>query len=240
MKGKSAKRLSKEFMDYMIRSSLPSMKKGLISTCLLFILFVIFNIFFFRDFPEQEYFMRFGSSCPLSSCLSCFFMSKRSGKTSTCSYPGDIAVAFVVFYVGAFADLYRSRDTVTSYAWTMLVFMGTATFYRIRLSNFPGSRNHADSCLCIGLNYQWIISCLSPHFANNLFFMIAIASIGYFIVMEPVSAQPQNFIHHKALEKNYHELLQEIRERNKIAGDLIPLENQNIEILNTIPDSISL
>jgi PAS domain S-box-containing protein len=238
MKGKAHKDLSKEFVDYMIRSSLPGMKKGLIFTCVLFFLFVVINEIFFRDFPEQKYFMRFGLILPVIVLSLVFFYVKAFWKNLDLLLTLiNISAAGVVFYVGAFAD-FSIQGYSYFYTWTMLIFLGTAAFYRIRMANF----------LIVGIllvlayigasiiNKSYLTSPLL--FTNNLFFIIATASISYFIVWNLFQLNRRNFLHHKALEKNYRELLSEIRERNKIAGDLIQTEHQNIEILNTIPDSI--
>ena len=238
MKGKSHKDLSKEFVDYMIRSSFPGMKRGLIFTCMLFVGFVIINEIFFRHVPEQKYFMRFGLILPFILLSLIFFYVKSFWKNLDLLLTlVNIGVAVTVFFVGAFAD-FSIQGYSYFYAWTMLVFLGTAAFYRLRISNFliVGILLIAAYVSASLINKSYLSAPIL--FTNNLFFVIATASISYFIVWNLFQLNRRNFLHHKALEKNYRELLSEIRERNKIAGDLIQTENQKIEILNIIPDSI--
>jgi PAS domain S-box-containing protein len=238
MKGKTHKNLSKEFVDYMIRSSLPGMKRGLIFTCVLFFGFVFINEIFFRDFPEQKYFMRFGLILPFILLSLIFFYVKSFWKNLDLLLTlVNTGVAVTVFFVGAFAD-FSIQGYSYFYAWTMLVFLGTAAFYRLRMTNFiiVGSLLLAAYISASLINKSYLNAPLL--FTNNLFFIVATASISYFIVWNLFQLNRRNFLHHKALEKNYRELLLEIRERNKIAGDLIQTENQKTEILNIIPDSI--
>ena len=232
------KKRSKEFTEYMFRTSLFSMRHGLLSTLLLFVLFALLNLWLFPEYIEQHFFIRFGIIIPFI-CLSLAVLYFKVFWKHIESYLIliNVLVALAVFVVG----VYSSHD-IPGYsyffAWTMLVFMGTVAFYRIRYLNFIG--------VSILLLLSYILAnlfngAIREHpfiFANNFFFVIAMSTVGYLIAWNIYQLNKHNFIHQKALEKNYNELLKEIRVRNEVEQTLDHSQQQYLTILNTIPDSI--
>ena len=56
MEQTSRKELDKEFQEFYLSSSIPSMKVGLSVTLLLFVAYAIVNQSLFGNLPEQRYF----------------------------------------------------------------------------------------------------------------------------------------------------------------------------------------
>ncbi len=64
MEQKSRKELDKEFQEFYLSSSIPSMKVGLSVTLLLFVSYAAVNKLFFGNNPDQQYFLKFGLVAP--------------------------------------------------------------------------------------------------------------------------------------------------------------------------------
>ena len=228
----------REFTEYMIRTSLFSMKHGLFVTFWLFLVFAVLNLFFFPGNLEQEFFMRFGIIMPfiLLSLMVLYFKIfwKRLETYLTVI---NLMVAISVLLIGVFAD-FNEPGYVYFVNWTMLVIMGTAAFYRIRFTSFLV----VSMTLLVSYALSNIINGFyaehSFAFVNNLFFVIAMASIGYFVSWNMYQLNRNNFIHQKALEKNYNELLSEIRVRSEAEKNLDHSQQQYMNMIDTIPDSI--
>lgn len=238
MTAQNRKQLSKEFNEYMIQTSLPTMKQGLIVTMILFVLFAATNQIFFSDEPYQQYFKRFGLILPLLVISLFFFYVKVFwSRLELILTIINILGAFLVFFVGVFADF-----TVEGYsyffAWTMLVVIGNAAFYRIRFVNFV----IVTALLLVGYIVASIINGtffqLPTVFVNNLFFVIAITSVSYFVALNLFQLNRRNFIRYKVLTRNYYDLLYETKEKMRMEKNLQQSEEQNLMLLNTIPDAI--
>ena len=237
MKEETKKRHA-EFTEYMIRTSLFSMKHGLFATFWLFVIFAGSNMLFFPEKVEQHFFIRFGIIMPfilLSLMVLYFKIFWKHIETYLTVI--NLMVAVAVFLVGAYAS-FDAPGYSYFFTWTMLVFMGAAAFYRIRFINFL----LVSGALLLAYILANIVNgfYLSDPFgfANNLFFVVAMASIGYFISWNIYQLNRNNFIHQKALEKNYNELLTEMKVRTEAERNLDHSQQQYMTMIDTIPDSI--
>jgi PAS domain S-box-containing protein len=238
MKDDIKKMRSKEFTEYMFRTSLFSMRNGLFATLYLFILFALLNMWFFPQQVEQRFFMRFGFIMPfiILSLVVLYFRAFWS-RIELYLTIINVFVALAVFYVGINSG-YDTPGYSYYFVWVMLVFMGTAAFYRIRYINFVGVSILLITAFILANVFNGALKADPFAFANRLFFVTAMASIGFFISWNIYELNRYNFIHQKALEKNYNDLLKEIRERNQMEKSLDTSQQQYLTILDTIPDSI--
>jgi PAS domain S-box-containing protein len=229
---------TREFRDYMIRSSMPSMRYGLIVTLCLFILFAGFNQIVYPGSPEQRYFLRFGVILPFIVISLVFLYVKRFQQSLEYLLFGvNLAVAVSIFFVGAFAN-FTVKGYSYYFTWTMLVFVGSAAFYRIRFRYFliVGSLILLSYILATILNVSFRTD--PEAFTNNLFFVISLATACFFVAWNIFDLNRQNFSHQKAIEKNYVELMNGIRDRDKAEKNLQESEDEYLVTLNSIPDSI--
>jgi len=116
--------------------------------------------------------------------------------------------------------------------------MGTAAFYRIRFTKFLIVGLTLLTAYALSNVVNGFYAADPFTFVNNLFFVIAISSIGYFVAWNIYQLNRNNFIHQKALEKNYNELLGEMRVRTEAEINLDHSQQQYMNMLDTIPDSI--
>src|SRR5512138_857299 len=229
---------TREFRDYMIRTSMPSMRYGLIVTLCLFVLFAGFNQVFYGDAPEQKYFLRFGVILPfILISLLFLYVKKFWNSLEYLLFGVNLAVGVSIFFVGAYAN-FTVRGYSYYFAWTMLVLMGAAAFYRMRFLFYAivGGVVILAYILATTINVSFQSD---PHlFTNNLFFVIALATIGFFVSWNIFDLNRQNFTHQKAIEKNYIDLMTGIRERDEAEKSLQESEHEYLLTLNSIPDSI--
>jgi PAS domain S-box-containing protein len=238
MKEDIKKMRSQEFTEYMFRTSLFSMRNGLFATLYLFILFALLNMWFFPQHVEQKFFMRFGIVMPfIILSLVVLYFRVFWDRIELFLTLINVFVAGAVFYIGINSG-YDTPGYTYYFVWTMLVFMGTAAFYRIRYINFVGVSILLITAFVLANLFNGAIKADPFAFANHLFFVTAMASIGFFISWNIYQLNRYNFIHQKALEKNYNDLLKEIRERNQVEKTLDNSQQQYLTILDTIPDSI--
>jgi PAS domain S-box-containing protein len=238
MEADKKRKRDSDFAEYMIRTSLFSMKYGLFATFWLFLVFAIINMFFFPGNVEQEFFIRFGIIMPyvLLSLMVLYFKVFWKHLEAYLTVI-NLMVGVSVFLIGAFADF---TDPGYGYFvnWTMLVIMGTAAFYRIRFTNFLMVGLTLLTAYALSNVVNGFYAADPFAFMNNLFFVVAISSIGYFVAWNMYQLNRNNFIHQKALEKNYNELLGEMRVRTEAEKNLDHSQQQYMNMLDTIPDSI--
>ncbi|MCX6285677.1 MAG: PAS domain-containing protein [Bacteroidetes bacterium] len=235
MEQQSRKELDKEFQEYYLSSSIPSMKVGLSVTLLLFVAYAIVNNILFGSLPEQQYFLRFGLIIPslLLSLLVIFIQPLRKHLTLIFIIV-NLFSCFAIYYIGVTTDI-TSRGYNYFYAWVMLIMIGMHTFYRIRFWDLIilNAMQLLAYVLASLFNRSYTVPVL---FLNHLFFVVSVTSLGFFISYIFQSLNWKNFLHQKALTENYHKLILEIRDRKEAEEELLRSERQYHEALDSFPD----
>jgi len=120
----------------------------------------------------------------------------------------------------------------------MLLIMGLFTFYRLRFRTLTllGALMVLSYASATILNGSFRNNVNS--YINNLFFVIAIYSVGFFMAFLFEKLNWRNFLHQKALSENYKKLLSETRERKEAEEAFRTSELQYHHTLDAIPDWI--
>ena len=214
------------------------MRMGLIFTLIMFFCFVLFNTFFFRDAPEVQFYNRFWVISPfiITSLMATYF--RRLYKWL---YPIfislNLGICLAVYFVGATSD-YSENGYEYYFAWVMLVVIGLFVFYRMPFR----------SLVVIGLLQvtAFILACISNGFFayrpiiffSNLFFIIAMYSIGFIMAFTLRKLNWKNFMHQRTLAESNLRLTEEIKERKHAVEAFQQSEIQYHNTLNSIPDLI--
>ena len=235
MEQKSRKELDKEFQEFYLSSSIPSMKVGLSVTLLLFVSYAAVNKLFFGNNPDQQYFLKYGlvAPCLIISLVAIFI--KPLGNHLTFIFLGtNIFSCMVIYFVGVTSDI-TSPGYNYFYAWVMLVMIGMHTFYRIRFRDLIilNAIQLLSYLLASVFNHSYTLPFL---FTNQLFFVVSVTSLGFFISYIFQSLNWKNFLHQKALTENYHKLVLEVKERKEAEDELARSERQYHEALDSFPD----
>jgi phosphoglycerate-specific signal transduction histidine kinase len=222
----SRKELNREFHQFYLVNSLPTMRVGLICTILLFFLFAIINRTLFPGLPELKFYMRFGLISPfIILTVIVMFVKGLQPWLSRIYIILNFSVSLLIFGVGASAT--PAQPGYEHYSeWVMLVIMGLFTFYRLRFLTL--------SILGLLMVLAYVLAtlvngtCLSNVylFYNNLFFVISMYSIGFFMAYILEKLTLKNFLHQKALSDNNRKLLNEIKERKEAEKALHSSEQQ--------------
>ena len=238
MESRSKEGLNKEFFNYYLNSSLPSMRSGLLFTCGLFIIFAILNQFLFPDTPKQLYYFRFGLILPfmLISVLVIYIKALRNHLHLTYIII-NLCISLIIFFVGATS----STDQVGYryyFAWVMLVIIGLCTFYRLQYRTLLiiGGVQLLAYILATLVNGNYHSEPIQ--FVNNLFFVLSMGSLGFFMTYTIEKLNWKNFLHQKAVSDNYKKLVLEMKERKEAEAALLQSENLYQNTLNSIPDWI--
>ncbi|MCX6284383.1 MAG: PAS domain-containing protein [Bacteroidetes bacterium] len=235
MEQKSRKELDKEFQEFYLSSSIPSMKVALSVTLLLFVAYAIVNRSLFGNLPEQQYFLRFGLIVPtLLLSLVALFIKPLRNHLSLIFIILNLISCIAIFYVGVTSDI-TSRGYNYFYAWVMLVMIGMHTFYRIRFWDLIilNAMQLLAYVLASLINRSYTLPNL---FLNHLFFVVSVTSLGFFISYIFQNLNWKNFLHQKALTENYHKLILEIRDRKEAEEELLRSERKYHEALDSFPD----
>ncbi len=228
----------KEFQEYFMLSSLPSVRLGLFITLILFSFFALFNITFFADLPEQLFHTRFWIISPIMVAIIAVTYIKPLHKwLHPIYFILNMLICGAVFYVGLNAD-YSHIGFDYYFAWVMLVVIGLFVFFKMPFR----------SVVIIGLLQTLafasanIINGTLEHrpffFFNTIFFVIATYSIGFMMAFMFKSINYKNFSHQKALAKNNLQLLEEIKERKQAEEALQRSEILYHDTIDAIPDWI--
>jgi len=240
MTGVNRKKLDQEFQEYYLTSSLPSMRAGLIITFILFVGFAVSNRIIFGYSSEQVYFLRFGIIVPyiLISLLATFLNSWRPYLHQIFTWI-NLFLAIGVFIIGITSNPHEPGYEYF-FSWVMLVIVGTYTFYRIRFWSLVsiGGLQLLSYLLATILNQSYLTDLY--RFINNLFFVISISSLGFFIAFILQRINQKDFLHQKALSDQYQKLIEENKERRKAEEALSHSEKMYHTILEAIPDWIYL
>lgn len=228
------KRLNKEFLDFYLFSSIPSMRLGLIMNLLLFLLFAVTNELILPEVKELHYFMRFGIVIPffLIYILVMFFRKLRPF-LSVIFIILNALLCLAIFLVGVTSGTNESSYQYY-FAWVMLMTIGLYTFFRLRLA------------ILVSLGLLQLIAYIlanihnhsfwnSPVLAvNNLFFVISTAVLGFFIAYSFNSLNKKNFLHQKALDAQYKRVLAEFNEKTAMEEKLKIAAEQKMIMLKEI------
>ena len=107
MEHPTRKELDREFQDFYLSSSIPSMKVGLSVTLLLFFLYAVINRVVFGDTPEQQYFMKFGTIVPLLLIpLVALFINPLKHYIRLIFIFVNLGSCMVIYFVGANSDIH--------------------------------------------------------------------------------------------------------------------------------------
>jgi hypothetical protein len=217
MSNTPGKDLNKEFLAYYLTSSLPAMRVGLIITLLLFISFAAFNQVFFPDLPEMKFYMRFGFISPfIIITVIIMYIPKLESWLTRIYIVLNLFICGVILYIGSTAILSQPGYQHFS-SWVMLVILGLFTFYRLRFRTLSilGALMLISYAVSTILNGTYAGNIY--FYYNNLFFVIASYSVGFFMAFILEKLNWNNFLHQKALSENNKKLLREIQERREAA-----------------------
>ncbi len=238
MSNTPGKDLNKEFLEYYLTSSLPTMRVGLIFTLLLFIFFAAFNQVFFPDLPEMKFYMRFGLISPfIIITVIVMYIPKLESWLTRIYIVLNLLICVVILYIGSTAILSQPGYQHFS-SWVMLVIIGLFTFYRLRFRTL----SILGALMLISYTVSSILNGTYTgniyFFYNNLFFVIASYSVGFFMAFILERLNWKNFLHQKALSENNKKLLREIQERREAEEAFRGSELQYHHTLDSIPDWI--
>jgi len=238
MEGRSKKDLNKEFYQYYLESSLQSMRYGLIFTTILFLVFAIISSLLFPDNVEREYYLRFGIAVPfLLFSIAVMYIKPLKKHLNLIYIIVNVLLCISIFMIGV-----TSKPTQKGYefyyAWVMLTIIGFFIFYRLSFSALIliGSLQLFAYILATFMNGTFHTSRVL--YVNNLFFIISMSSLGFFLTYLIQSLNRKNFIHQKALSENNKKLLSEIKERRRAEEDHHRVARQYEDTLDSIPDWI--
>lgn len=234
MNREERKKLNKEFLDFYLFSSIPSMRWGLIVNLLLFLVFAAVNELILPDVEELHYFIRFGVITPffLVAILVLYFRKFRP-YLSTIFIIVNTLLCITIFLVGISSDTnewgYRYY-----YAWVMLMTIGLYTFYRLRFLTLVslGVLQLVAYILANILNHSFGNHLIMA--MNNLFFIIGTAILGFFIAFTFQRLNKMNFLHQKALDSQYKRVLSEFNEKAAMEVELKIASEQKMVMLKEI------
>ncbi|MFZ4522539.1 MAG: sensor histidine kinase [Bacteroidales bacterium] len=238
MMDQKGKEMRKEFQEFFMISSLPSMRIGLFLTLIMFSCFALFNAVFFPDSPEQIYYNRFWVISPVMVFSILVTYLKPLHKWLHIIYIIlNLLICFAVFYVGINSDL-TTKGSEYYYAWVMLVVIGLFVFYKMPFITIIiiGMVQIGAFTMANVLNHT--LEKKPFFFFNNLFFVVAIYSIGFMMAYMFRSLNWKNFLHQRALSKNNLQLIEEVKERKQAVDALQRSEVQYHNTLDSIPDWI--
>ncbi|MEI6435865.1 MAG: histidine kinase dimerization/phosphoacceptor domain -containing protein [Bacteroidota bacterium] len=232
------KDLNKEFQTHYLISSLPNMRMGFILTLIMFFCFALFNLIFFPNSSELQFYNRFWIISPaLIISIIVSYIRPLFKWLGLIFIILNLGIALSVFYVG-FAATPSLEGYTFYYSWVMLVVIGLFTFFRMPFITLTC----IGACMVIAYLTATILNGTYLHnpfvFFNNLFFVIAMFSIGFIMAFMFRELNWKNFLDQKALSDNYQKLLIEMEERKQAEKALRQSEFIYINTLNSIPDWI--
>lgn len=238
MSDQPGKELRKEFQDFFMISSLPSMRIGLFLALGLFACFAIFNTIFFPHSPEQLYYNRFWVVAPVMIASVIITYLKPLYKWLHIIFIIlNLMMCLAVFYVGINSGL-DQKGTEYYYAWVMLVVIGLFVFYKMPMVTIVIIGLVQILAFTLANIINLTLERQPFFFFNNLFFVVAIYAIGFMMAYMFRSLNRKNFLHQKALSKNNQQLLEEIKERKMAVEAFQRSETQYHNTLDSIPDWI--
>lgn len=228
------KAFRKEFQDYYLHSSIPSMKWGLAVNLLLFILFASVNELFFHGREEQLFYLRFGVVVPFFIIsIVVLFIRRLRPWLSPIFIVINTFLCAAIFMVGISAHV-GVKGYEYYFSWVMLMSIGLYTFFRLRFSILVllGSLQVIAYILAILFNHSFRENSFMA--LNDLFFIISAAVLGFFIAFTFQRLNMKNFLHQKALDNQYKKLVLELNERIRIEQELKKASDQKMIMMKEI------
>ena len=232
------KKQEKEFRDFFLFSSISNMKTGMWVTLALFIAFRFITVLFFRNSGIHLYFLRFGIIIPfLIATLVVLYIRALHPWLHILLTIITLLSGVGIFIVGATSDIHEPGYQYYP-IWVMLVIMGIFVFYRITFRNLMIIGGILILSFIMANIYNHFLRDDPTMFTVNLFFVISIGSLGYFISVYRNQSIREIFMKEKESLDHNNRLRQEVQERIKAQNEL--LESQNIlsDSLDAIPDMI--
>jgi len=228
----------KEFQEYYMISSLPSMRIGLLFTLIMFFCFVLFNKIFFPNSPELQFYNRFAVISPFIAISIIVTYIRRLHKWLHPIYIVlNLLIIVAVFYVGYESNL-AMKGYEYYFSWVMLVVIGLFVFFRLpfRTLIIIGSVQLLAYLMATILNGT--LAQNSFLFFSHLFFVIAMYATGCLMAYMLRNINLKDFIHQKELAANNMQLTEEIKVRKLAVKAYQQSEIQYHNTLDSIPDWI--
>jgi two-component sensor histidine kinase/PAS domain-containing protein len=234
MSDQPGKEMRKEFQEFFMISSLPSMRIGLFLTLVMFSCFALFNVLVFPDSPEQLYYNHFWIISPVMVIsIIVTYLKPLYRWLHLVFIILNLLIGIAVFYVGINSDL-SQQGSEYYYAWVMLVVIGLFVFYRMPFHSVVIIGMFQITAFTLANMLNHTLDRKPFFFYNNLFFVIAIYSIGFMMAYMFRTLNWKNFLHQRALSKNNLQLLGEINERKHAVEAL----KQSVLLYHNTIDSI--
>ncbi|MCK9205193.1 MAG: ATP-binding protein [Bacteroidales bacterium] len=238
MDNSSKDSIKKEFHDYYLHSYLSTVRIGLIITILLFVVFTIIDLFFIREHTSVGFFLRFSLILPIllfsviiSSIKACYkYLNTIFIILNLCS-------CVVIFWVGCSSEI-TSPGYEYYFSWVMLMVIGFFTFYRLQIHSLLIIGALQVFAYLLATMWNGAFATNPSQAIDNLFFIIAIYSLGSLMSFLLQNINWKNFLHQKSMLESYRHLLQESKTREIAEKDLRSSEAQIHDILDAIPDWI--
>jgi PAS domain S-box-containing protein len=235
---KSTKLLDKEFQDYLLFSSLQNTKAGLWVTIFLFTFSTIFNTLIFGNSEINKYFIYFSALLPfiILTLVAIYVKSLHKWLHKIFIIITSLS-SIAIFSVGAFSDINQAGYDYYI-VWTMLVIMGTFIFYRISFTYIVAICALIVFSFTMALVFNHTLTEKPDIFAFNVFFVVDVFFLGFFISSYRRSLTRKLFFHEKELSEKYIELEKEMIERMVAETALQESEKNYKDSLEALPDWI--
>ncbi|MFH1159652.1 MAG: histidine kinase dimerization/phosphoacceptor domain -containing protein [bacterium] len=234
MRKKDKKLLSKEFLNYYLISSIPSMRWGLIANLLLFVVFAVINEVVFPDLASKKFFLKFGIIIPFFLlAIVVLYIRRLRPWLSAIFLVINLILCAAIFWVGFSSDTMQPGYEYY-FAWVILMIIGLFTFYRLRFSTLLilGGLQLIAYLLATILNHSF-----RDHFSeslNNLFFILGASTVGFFIAYTFQLLNKKNFLHQKSLDAQYRRLMNDYKEKVVMEKELLEASQQKVIMMKEI------
>lgn len=230
--------LHTEFRTYYLHSSIPSMRLGLAITLIIFILFTIISRLFFAEDPGQYFLIKLAAFIPiLILSILVTYIKPLTKRINLCFIVLNSLVCVLIFIIGASTPV-SSPGYEYYFTWVMLVVVGLFTFYRLRFRTLVIIGALQVLTYFFTTLFNGTLTEKPSTFLNNLFFVLSMYSVGFFMAYIIEHINWKNFIQTRALSANYKKLLQESKDREIAESALHSSEILYRDTLNAIPDWI--
>ncbi|MEI7663530.1 MAG: histidine kinase dimerization/phosphoacceptor domain -containing protein [Bacteroidota bacterium] len=227
-----------EFHKHYMISSLPGMRLGLTVTLGLFFGFVVFNSIFFPDLPEMKFYLRFWVISPvIILSIGVTYIRSLYRWLHPIYIIINLLICIAIFYVGA-GTSHSQKGYEYFFAWVMLVVIGLFVFYRMPFRTLVIIGLLQVITYVIASVYNGTYGYNPFLFCNNLFFVLAMYSVGFLLAFMFRSLNWKNYLHQAELAENNLKLKEEIKERKHAEQAFQQSEIQYHNTLNSIPDLI--
>lgn len=230
------KKQEKEFQDFFLFSSISNMKTGMWVTLAFFISFRIISLIFYPESLSNQYFLRFGIIIPfIIATLVVLYIKSLQPFLNGLLAIITLLSSFAIFFVGALSDVHDAGYEYY-YVWVMLVIMGTFVFYRIRFRNQLIIGGIMILSYTFATIYNHTLRDEPIIFTSNLFFIISIGSLGYFVSVYRHQSIGKIFLREKELYLSNKILQNEISEKEIAEAALNESQEHYRNLVDSLPD----